>query len=275
MKDRQGRRIVFIAFSAEERGLYGSIAYCKEPLFPLEKTVFMLNMDMIGRSIPVEAEDKKMKDRLVVWGVGTSEGFRKLVEDTNKTFDFKLSALDGGTGPSDHDSFYKKKVPVLFFYTGTHGDYHRPGDTPDKINYQAMRKVVDMAESLANHFAAATERPKYRETNERWRDPTSASTPAGQSGRGFTLTLGLRMNYEDEGPGILLSGVTTGGAAEKAGLKEGDRITEMAGKPIQNVGAYSTMLGSLTAGREIEIKVIRKDKKEETLKITPMASGAR
>jgi Zn-dependent M28 family amino/carboxypeptidase len=275
MKDRQGRRIVFIAFSAEERGLFGSIAYCKDPLFPLEKTVFMLNMDMIGRSIPIEVEDKTMKDRLLVWGVGTGEGFKKFMEDTNKAFDFKLSTLDAGTGPSDHDSFYRKKVPVLFFYTGSHPDYHRPGDTPDKINYRAMAKVVDLAESVAGHFAAATEKPKYLETRDRWVDPTADRTPSAGAGRGFSVTLGVRMSYEDEGPGILLEGVTAGGAAEKAGLKEGDRIMELAGKPVQNVGGYTTLLGTLRAGQEIEVKVVRKDKKEETLKITPTASGPR
>ncbi len=137
MKNREGRRIVFIAFSAEERGLFGSIHYCKEPIFPLEKTAAMINMDMIGRTKPVAADwlgiwDKK--DRLVVYGTGTGDGFDKLVDTATGKVEFKVSKLATGTGPSDHDSFYRKKVPVLFLYTGTHGEYHRPTDVPETIS---------------------------------------------------------------------------------------------------------------------------------------------
>jgi membrane-associated protease RseP (regulator of RpoE activity) len=235
----------------------------------------MLNMDMIGRSIPVEAEDKTMKDRLVIWGTGTAEGMKTFVDNTIKGADLKVTALASGTGPSDHDSFYRKQIPILFFYTGTHGDYHRPADTPDKINYSAMRKVVDLAETVATHFSTVPEKPKYTETRERWADPTEAPRGGGGTGRGFSVTLGVRMNYEDEGPGILIDGVTPNGPAEKAGVKEGDRITEMAGKPVANVAAYTAQLGTLRAGTEIEIKVVHKDKKEEKLKITPQASGMR
>ena len=92
---------------------------------------------------------------------------------------------------------------------------------------------------------------------------------------GINVSLGFKMDYSDEGPGVLLEGTTPGSPAEKAGLKEGDRVTELAGKPIQNVGAYTALLGSLRAGQEVELKVVRKDKKEETLKITPVASGPR
>ncbi|HEY2786825.1 MAG TPA: M28 family peptidase [Fimbriiglobus sp.] len=275
MKERQGRRIVFLAFSAEERGLFGSIAYCKEPLFPLDKTVFMLNMDMIGRSIPVEDDDKKMKDRLLVWGVGTGEGFEKLVKEENKPFDFKLSTLAGGTGPSDHDSFYRKKIPVLFFYTGSHPDYHRPTDTPEKINYPAMKKVMEFAEAIATHFAMVPERPKYIQVTERWRDPTEDRTPAGQGRGGNAPTLGFMPgNYEEVGKGVLVEALTPGGAAEKGGVKPGDHIIEIAGQSVKDIGAYMTVMAGQKAGKQIEIKVLRKEK-EEKLKVTPMAPGQR
>ncbi len=279
MKERQGRRIVFIAFSAEERGLFGSIHYCKEPLFPLDKTVFMLNMDMIGRSIPVEADDKDntMKDRLLVYGTGTGEGFDKFVTETNKPFDFKITPSAAGTGPSDHDSFYRVKIPVLFLFTGSHVDYHRPGDTPEKINYPVMKKVVDMAEVYATHFATVPEKPKYMVTRERWVDPTEDRTPSQQGGgrSSNSPVLGIMPgNYEEEGKGVLVEGLSPGGAAEKGGVKSGDRIVEIAGKPVKDIGAYMTVMGALQAGKEVEIKVIRKEK-EEKLKVTPTAPGGR
>src|SRR5262249_39723377 len=124
--DREGRRLVFIAFSGEELGLYGSVHYCKEPLYPLEETAAMLNLDMVGRLRP---DADSGKDKLIVYGTGTAKTFDDLIETLNKKYDFKLQKVRTGTGPSDHASFYVKKVPVFFFFTGDHGDYHRPSDT--------------------------------------------------------------------------------------------------------------------------------------------------
>jgi len=128
------RRLVFIAFSGEERGLLGSAYYCKHPLFPLANTVAMVNLDMVGRLRP----DKETgKSKLQVHGIGTAKNFNSLMDDLNKSFDFKFQKVASGFGPSDHASFYAKNIPVLFFFTGDHPDYHRPSDTADKINIPA------------------------------------------------------------------------------------------------------------------------------------------
>ncbi len=285
MKGRIGRRIVFVAFTGEERGLYGSIHYCKEPPFPLETTAFMLNMDMIGRvaSVPRDSEFTKvlglaalagptgpvipaLRDRVVVYGTGTAEGMDDLVTSTNAKFDFQMIKVPGGTGPSDHDSFYRKKIPVLFFFTGTHKDYHRPTDTPDKINLEGMKKVVDLGEVLLGHFAAATEKPKYLVTNGGWEDPTEerprVSRPAAPK-------LGIMPgNYEDKDGGVLVEDLSPGGAAEKAGLKPKDIIVEIAGKPIKNIDGYMATMAGQKAGTPIDIVVLRNDKKV-TIKVTP------
>lgn len=258
IKNRQGRRIVFIAFTAEELGLYGSIHYCKEPLFPLEKTVAMINMDMIGRTKPVPVDWLGLfgkKDRLVVYGTGTGTGFDQLVEDAAKKVEFKLSKITSGTGPSDHDSFYRKKIPVLFLYTGTHGEYHKPTDIPEKIDVPGMKKAADFAEFLANDLTTRESPPKYFVVRDPWTDPTDPQPPRKGP------RLGILPSYAFEGQGVLLEGVSPGGVAEKAGLKEGDIIVEIAGKATPNVGAYMTAMGAQKLGTDVEIVVERKGKK--------------
>jgi Zn-dependent M28 family amino/carboxypeptidase len=268
MKDRQGRRMVFIAFSAEELGLYGSVHYCKAPLYPLEKTAAMINMDMIGRSKPVPADWLGVfkQDRLVVYGTGTGDGFNELVDKANAKVEFKLSRLASGTGPSDHDSFYRKKVPVLFLYTGTHGEYHRPTDVPEKINVPAMKKVADFVQVLADDLTTREARPKYQETKGGWTDPTD---PRAVPTRPKGPTLGIRPgNYEAEDGGLLVDGVTPGGPAEKGGIKDGDVIVEIGGKPVKNIGGYMSAMSAQKAGTPTEVVVMRKGQKV-TLKVTP------
>lgn len=277
--DRQGRRIVFVAFAGEERGLFGSIHYCKEPPFPLASTVFMLNMDMIGRVVAVEDKpagkvDKReekgpvvKKDRIVIYGTGTAEGLDEVVDATNEKFGFKVLKIPGGTGPSDHDSFYRKKIPVLFFFTGTHKDYHRPSDTPDKVNLAGLNKVVGFAEVCINHYAAAPARPKYLATKGGWEDPTEERP--NRTGRPAAMPrLGFMPGDYSGTDGVLVGGVSPGGAAEKGGVKEDDIIVSVAGKPVTDMTSYMTVMAGQKPGVEIEIVVRRKDKKV-TLKATP------
>jgi hypothetical protein len=266
-KNRKGRRLVFIAFSAEERGLFGSVHYCKEPLFPLEKTAAMVNMDMVGRTKPVPSDwlgIAEMKDRLIVYGTGTGDGFDKLVDKASAEVPFKVSKMAAGTGPSDHDSFYRKKVPVLFLYTGTHGEYHRPTDIPEKINVPGMKKVADFVQVMVDDLSTRT-KPKYQVTRDPWTDPSEtrvASRPAGPK-------LGIRPgNYESEDGGVLVEGLSPGGAAEKGGIKDNDLIVEIGGKPVKNIGGYMTAMSTQKAGTPVEVVVMRKGKKV-TLKVTP------
>ena len=130
-KDREGRKLVFMTFSGEELGLLGSAAYCKNPLLPLDKTVAMLNRDMVGR-VPVDPTTQP--DKLLVEGLGTAKEFPGLIDALNKKHDFLLSKKDVVIPYSDHSSFYDKSVPAMFLWNGDHENYHRPSDTADKIN---------------------------------------------------------------------------------------------------------------------------------------------
>ncbi|OWK45167.1 M28 family peptidase [Fimbriiglobus ruber] len=275
---RVGRRVVFVAFSGEERGLFGSIHYCKEPPFPLEKTVFMLNMDMIGRVVKVEDDAVLAKaasvvgtaaallpgavvprDRVVVYGTGTAPGLDALVTRVNETLGFKIIRVPGGSGPSDHDSFYRKHVPVLFFFTGTHRDYHRPTDTPDKINLEGLNKIVDMVDACATYFASSPEKPKYQTTAGGWSDPTEDRPRAS---RPPAPKLGIMPgNYEAKEGGVLVEDLSPDGAAEKAGVKPQDVIISIAGKPVKNIETYMSVMASQKPGVEIEVIVLRKDQK--------------
>jgi hypothetical protein len=128
------RRIVFMAFTAEERGLIGSAYYCRNPRFPLEKTIAMLNMDMVGRMTG---------DKLTVFGTGTAPEFDALVGELGEKHSLQVTKKEEGFGPSDQSSFYAQKIPVLHLFTGNHNDYHRPSDDSDKLNIAGMRRVVD------------------------------------------------------------------------------------------------------------------------------------
>jgi hypothetical protein len=255
IKNREGRRLVFIAFSGEESGLLGSDHYCKHPLFPLADTVTMVNLDMVGRLRPGKDSNK---DKLIVYGTGTATTFDELIELLNKDFGFQLQKIPSGFGPSDHASFYAKNVPVFFFFTGDHPDYHRPSDTADKINVHGMRRVGDLVENLVSQLASVPERPKYVKVAG-----SSGGTPGFSGPR-----LGIRPSYDDDKEGVLLEGVAEGGAAERAGLKAGDRITEMAGKPVKNLEAYMALLQGRKKGDPLEISVLR-DGKKVTLTVTP------
>jgi hypothetical protein len=251
--NREGRRLVFIAFTGEERGLFGSLHYCDNPPFPLKGTVAMLNMDMVGR---VRADEKSKKDKLVVGGVGSAKNFEKLLDETNRKFDFQLEKSKSGTGPSDHTSFYLSNVPVYFFFSGDHPEYHTPKDRPETINVAGIAKVTDLVEQMATSVATAKERPEYV--------PGMGSSMSGGAGGGPKL--GVMPQYDDaETRGMGIGGVVPGGAAEAAGLKKGDRITAIAGKPVKNVQDYMKEMSGLKRGDPVELTIERDGK---SLKIT-------
>jgi hypothetical protein len=227
----------------------------------------MINMDMVGRTKLVPSDwlgIAPLKDRLIVYGTGTAEGFDKLVDEVGSKSEFKLSTLATGTGPSDHDSFYRKKIPVLFLYTGTHNEYHRPADVPEKIDVPGMKKVADFVQRLADYLSKTEVRPKFQVTKDRWIDPTETKSGAPQGPR-----LGIRPgNYESEDGGVLVEGTSPGGAAEKGGVKDGDIIVEIGGKPVKNIGGYMTAMSTQKAGTAVEVVVLRKGQKV-TLKLIP------
>jgi hypothetical protein len=244
---RQGRRLVFIAFSGEELGLYGSEYYCKHPLYPLKETASMYNLDMVGRLRPDKATSKP---KLLSEGSGTAQPFRELLEDLARKHDFKMVNKPSGFGPSDHASFCGRDVPVLFVWTDYHDDYHRPGDTADKINIAGMRRIADLSQDA---IAALTqmEKPAFVKVKE----------PSSGVSKYDGPTLGIRPSYGDEEEGLLIGGVTTGRPAEKAGLQADDRIVEIAGKPIKNIQTYMTALATHKKGETLEVGFIRNGKK--------------
>ena len=256
------RTLIFIAFSGEEEGLLGSKHYVNNPIFPLERTVAMLNLDMVGRLT---------NNRLNVGGVGTASEFRQLVEQIN-TGDgarmrvmrvppkFELALNEDGFGPSDHSSFYGKKVPVLFFFTGTHTDYHKPTDTAEKINYEGLAKVKDLVLEITHEIDRNPARPAY----------TVAKSSGMMGGRSsFNVSLGTIPSYADATDGMVLDGVRDNSPASKAGLKPGDKVVKLAGIEIRNVVDYTYALGEMKAGEEYEIEVVRGSERM-TLKIVPV-----
>lgn len=249
-KPRPKRTIVFMAFGGEEEGLLGSNYYVNHPLLPLANTVAMINMDMIGR----------MKDgRLVIGGVGTAKEWREITAaDTEKTF--QLTLTEDGYGPSDHSSFYSKQIPVLFFWTGTHNDYHKPSDTFEKINYEDEARILGMVARIVNHLDSADKRLTY----------TTAKSDATPRTGGFRVYLGTIPNYADSNDGLLLDGVRDDSPAAKAGLKAGDRIVKIGPRDIKNVYDYTYALGEMKAGEEYVIEVVRGTERL-SLKIKPEA----
>jgi membrane-associated protease RseP (regulator of RpoE activity) len=220
----------------------------------------MINMDMIGRSKEVPADWLGLfgkKDRLVVYGTGTADCFADLVDCAGQKCEFKLSTLKAGTGPSDHDSFYRKRIPVLFLYTGTHNEYHKPTDVPEKINVPAMKKATDFAELVASDLLTRVAPPKYAAVSDPWNDPTDPR-PRGPQGPRLGFAPG---NYESPDGGVLVESVSPGGPAEKAGIKNGDIIVEIAGKPVKNIVGYMSAMSGQKLGTTIDVVVQRKGKK--------------
>ena len=247
----------------------------------------MINMDMIGR----------MNERkLVIGGVGTAQEWRSmldarnLVQSASVSLDssrpdpqppasdspvvldanvsialnhdpkkqFALTLNEDGFGPSDHSAFYAKQVPVLFFWTGTHDDYHKPSDTADKIDYQGEAQIVGFAANLIRDIDKSDKRPTY----------TVAKSESQGRSTGFRVYLGTIPNYGDASDGLKLDGVRDDSPAAKAGLKAGDKIVKLAGRDIKNVYDYTYALGEMKAGQEYEVEVMRGSERL-TLRITP------
>jgi hypothetical protein len=249
-KGQLRRSVVFIAFSAEESGLIGSKAYLNHPGAPIAESVAMLNMDMIGR----------LRDgKLTIGGVGTSPEFRKMVDTLNNGA-FTLQLSEDGFGPSDHSSFYAKQIPVLFFFTGTHDDYHKPSDTAEKINYDGQAKVVNLVAEITRELDRKDARPTYL---------LARSQASGRSS-GFRVYLGTVPNYAESSDGMLLDSVRDDSPAAKAGLKAGDKIVKLAEREIKNVYDYTYLLGEMKPDQEYEVEVMRSGERLK-MKLIPQA----
>lgn len=244
------RRVVFILFSAEERGLLGSQHYVDNPLFPLDKTIGMVNFDMVGRL--------NASNDVTVYGTGSSPTFDAIVDGLGKAAGFNIKKINDGTGPSDHQSFYLKNMPVLFFFTGTHANYHRPSDDAETINFPGMARIANYTELVLLDLVRRPERPAF----------TKVAGRTGGPGRvALRAYLGSIPDYDDAGKGVKLSGVQAGSPAEKGGLKGGDVVVKMAGKAVGTIQDYMESLSTGKPGDTIEV-VVKREGKDVTLKVT-------
>ena len=254
MAKQPRKRNVLVGFwSGEELGLIGSTAFATKPPVPLESLAAYLNFDMVGRM-----QDNK----LTVQAAGTSPSWARLIEQANVAAGFDLAVQEDPYQPTDVATFNLASVPSLSFFTGTHADYHKPSDTPDKIDYEDLDRVVEFAASIVKRLSDAPEAPAFTKVDQK------LQTGGGRAGvRLFTGTI---PDYSTEVKGLLLGGVIGGGPAEAAGLKKGDVIVEIAGQTITNIYDYTYALDVLKIGQPAKVVYLRDGKKQETT-LTPAA----
>jgi len=239
------RTILFMGFNGEEEGLLGSSAMVADPPFALDKVVAMINMDMIGRLD---------SSTLIVQGTGTSPWWKEMLPRVNQGR-FTLKMVEDGFGPSDHSSFYGKGIPVLFFFTGLHADYHRPSDTWEKVNYAGEARLLDYVADMMRAIDARDDRPPFTKTQ---------STTQG-GGTTFKVYVGTIPDYAFDGKGLRLTGVAEGGPAQKGGLKEGDIIIRMGTKQINNIYDYTYALSEFKPKEKVEVEFLRAQEKMKTM----------
>ncbi|MGP0067669.1 MAG: M28 family peptidase [Isosphaeraceae bacterium] len=258
-RDPLPRRVVFIAFSGEERGLLGSKYYVQHPLFPLSSTVMMFNCDMVGRL--------NAKNELTMIGTGTSPGLGSLVDVLGKSAGLTIKQVSGmtdGFGGSDHQSFYPKGIPVLFAFTGVHRDYHRPSDDSHLINYAGMARIADYLELLLLDVIRRPERPALARVTA----PTHGGGGTDPARMGSGVYVGTRPDYSYEAKdGMRIDGVSEGSPAEKGGLKGGDIITRFGNKPVGTVYDFMESMSQYKPGEKVEI-VVKRDGKDVKLQVT-------
>ena len=228
---------LFVHFSGEELGLYGSKAFAKEENIDSNHIAYMINMDMVGRL-------NDSTHSLTLGGVGTSPRWQEVV-DMGKN-DFKLTLDSSGIGPSDHTTFYNIGIPVLFLFTGTHKDYHKPSDIATAINYPGEVTVIHYCENIIEKMDVEKTRPAYTTTKQ------------SSVGRvRFKVTLGIMPDYTYSDNGIRIDGVIDGRPAALAGLKTGDIITQLGTFKVQGMQSYMEALGKLDPGQLIDVTIIR------------------
>lgn len=244
------RSMVFMTFSGEEMGLLGSAHFVKTPTIPLDKVTAMYNLDMIGRL--------NEENSLTVYGTGTSPVWKDLLNEKNSYYNFKPNFIDDGFGPSDHSSFYAKDIPVLFYFTGTHSDYHKPSDDFDKINYSGLEKIGRFVYEMAEVINQKDDRIAFTKTKSEPRER--------QRGAASRVYVGVVPDMTTQVEGLKLSGVSDGSPAEKAGLKAGDIILKFGGKDVKNIYDYMYAMQDYKPGEEVEL-IVKRGEEEITLKV--------
>lgn len=230
------RDVLFIAFTGEEKGLWGSNFYVKNPTVDLSTVNFMINMDMVGRLDSTKG--------IAIHGTGTAPEWSTVIDSAN-TIGLKVIKKESGVGPSDHTSFYLQEIPVLHFFTGQHADYHKPTDDPELINYEG---IVRIASHITNILTMLDTRPKlaFQKTKDESRQ-----------GPRFTVTLGVIPDYLYDGQGMRIDGVSDGKPAQKAGLQKGDVVVQLGDSTVTDMMGYMRALSAFQAGDRTTVKVNR------------------
>jgi hypothetical protein len=247
------RRIVFMAFTAEEKGLLGSRHYVRNPVFPLEKTVAMLNLDMVGRLTD---------DSLIVFGTGTAAEFNPWLDELNQKYQFLLTRHATGFGPSDQTPFVERQIPVFHFFTGLHDEYHRPTDDFELINVAGIGKVAALVVDLVERIAQADTPPKFQEVRG---EPAPAIGRIGRPQPFFGAAFD-----QQKTEALTITELTENGPAAAAGLKVGDVIVMFGDRKVQTFGEFTMALKRHSAGNEVPTVVVRNGE-TMTFKVTVAA----
>jgi len=228
------RDVLFLAFTAEEMGLLGSKHYVDKPLIPLAQTAAMVNLDMVGR---LERQD------LFIGGVGTSSAFQEVIAEANRSLRLPVRFGEGGIAPTDSATFYRKRIPVLFFFTGLHKDYHMPSDDWNRLDSRGEERIVQLTADVCLELGRRDSRPPFRE----------AETGGFDTG-GPTLGLGVEQNEQ----GVVVATIVRGSPGARAGILPGDVIVEVGGEAIGTPTDYFSVESGLEKGTRVEVVVRRK-----------------
>ncbi|MCX6287434.1 MAG: M20/M25/M40 family metallo-hydrolase [Bacteroidetes bacterium] len=247
-KSKLKRSILFIAFSGEEMGLLGSKYFVNNPPVDLKKIKAMFNFDMVGRF-------DKEKNSISISGTGTSAEGDSILKVFEKGLPFMVTHSPDGYGPSDHASFYSSNIPVFFFTTGVHMDYHTPADDADKLDYKAEKKIGDFSAALIADVDNLNKDLTFKESGKK--------ENTGRSGRRLKVTLGIMPDFAgSEKKGLRVDGVTKDGPAYKGGMLKGDIIISVHGMKVENIYDYMARLNKLKAGMTVNVEVLRNGKVE-------------
>ncbi len=246
-KGQLQRGILFANFAGEELGLLGSSEWVREPTLPLEKAVAMINMDMIGRI---------KNEKVYIGGTGTGATFKDLLDGEKSNFPFHIEYSASGYAASDHTSFVGKKIPVLFFFSGLHSDYHKPSDTWDKIDAPDAAKLLDFIDDVALKIDSANERVAFVTVKE---DQPGGQAASGGGG-GYGPYFGSIPDFGQEENGVKFSDVRPGSPAAKAGFKAGDVLVQFGDKPIHNLYDFTDALRRSKVGDVVDVRVLRDGK---------------
>ena len=237
------RGVLFLAFAGEEIGLLGSSHWVNNPTLKLDDAVAMLNMDMIGRV---------QKRRVYLGGVGTGSGLEDIVSDVSESYDFQIDRSKSGYSASDHTSFVGKNVPVLFFFSGLHGDYHKPTDTWDKIDSASASELVNLIGDVASRLVEVEERPRFVKVKR-----ASHGSHVGGTGGGYGPWFGSVPDFGPVETGVKFADIQPGSPADKAGVKAGDILIEFGGSPVKNLYDFTHALRAHKIGDVVEVRVLR------------------